>query len=146
MNLVSWTPFRDMEGFFDRYHRLHGNRPIAGAESGKDFDWRPTADISESKDAYLIKAELPEVEKEDVHISIDNGLLTISGERHFQKDEETDTQHRIESMYGRFSRSFSLPADVDEAGISAKSANGVLRVRLPKIAQESSRSIDITVD
>ena len=148
MNVVSWTPFRDMEGIFDRYNRLLGSRVPAGSAGqfeGKEWDWRPNADISETKTEYLIKAELPEVDKDDVQVSVENGVLTISGERHFKKEEETETTHRVESMYGKFSRSFSLPSDVDEATISAESKNGVLKVRLPKIEQKVPKPIEISV-
>ena len=145
MNVVSWTPFRDMEGIFDRYNRLLGNRALSGFED-KEWDWRPTADISETKKHYLIKAELPEVDKDDVQVAVENGVLTISGERHFEKDEETETQHRIECVYGKFSRSFTLPSDVDESKISAESKNGVLKVRLPKVEQKAPKPIEISVD
>jgi HSP20 family protein len=111
----------------------------------KDFDWRPTADISESKKHYMIKAELPEVEKDDVHVSVENGMLTISGERRHERDEETETQHRIERMYGKFSRSFKLPPDIDESAISAETRNGVLKVKLPKTKQTESKPVQISV-
>ncbi len=121
MNIVNWTPFRDMEGFFDRYYNALGRAPMAGndAELRRKMEWRPSVDISETEKHYLIKAELPEVKKEDVDVSIDNGVLTIAGERHYEAEEDTETKHRIESMYGRFARSFTLPGDVDEAKISA---------------------------
>ena len=147
MNLVSWTPFRDMEGFFDRYQRMLGDRTLADdVFKNKEFDWRPSADISESKDHYLIKAELPEVEKDDVHVSIEDGMLTISGERRFEKEDESDTQHRIESMYGKFSRTFTLPNNVDDEHIKAETKNGVLKVRLPKIEEKVANPIEISVD
>ncbi len=97
MNLVSWSPCRDMEGFFDRYNRLLSDRDLLGLDDDAlrtNLSWRPRADISESKKEYLIKAELPEIERDDIHIEIENGMLTISGERHFEKDEETEKQHR----------------------------------------------------
>jgi HSP20 family protein len=131
MNVVSWTPFRDMEGIFDRYNRLLGNRALSGFED-KEWDWRPTADISETKKHYLIKAELPEVDKDDVQVAVENGVLTISGERHFEKDEETETQHRIECVYGKFSRSFTLPSDVDETKT--------------KVEQKAPKPIEISVE
>ena len=147
MNLVNWTPFRDMEGFFDRYQRMLGDRALANdVFKNKEFDWRPSADISESKDHYLIKAELPEVEKDDVHVSIEDGMLTISGERRFEKEDESDTQHRIESMYGKFSRTFTLPNNVDDEHIKAETKNGVLKVRLPKIEEKVANPIEISVD
>lgn len=143
MNIVSWTPFRDMESIFDRYHNLLGRSPFVLDDElkAKGFDWRPTVDISETKKDYIIKVELPEVEKEDVTVSIENGLMKISGERRFQKEEETETTHRVESMYGRFARSFTLPTDADEENISAKSKSGVLKVRIPKKVETKEESV-----
>ena len=148
MNIVNWTPFRDMEGFFDRYYNALGRSPFAGndAELRKKMQWRPSVDISETKTQYLIKAELPEVEKEDVTVAVENGVLTISGERHYEKEEDTETKHRIESMYGRFSRSFTLPSDADEAKISAKSKNGVLKVRIPKMEAVQENKVQVSVE
>lgn len=149
MNIVSWTPFRDMESIFDRYHNLLGRSPFVLDDDikAKGFDWRPTVDISETKKHYVIKVELPEVEKDDVAVSVENGLLTISGERRFEKEEETETTHRVESMYGRFTRSFTLPADADEEQISAKSKNGVLKVRIPKTVETKEEPVKkITVE
>lgn len=148
MNLVRWSPFREMEGFFDRYNRLLSDRDLAGLGDEAlrtNLNWRPRADISESKKEYLIKAELPEVERDDIYIEIENGMLTISGERQMEKDEETEKQHRIESFYGKFSRSFSLPSDVDESKISAKTKSGVLKVHLPKTKPTVAKPIEISV-
>ena len=148
MNIVNWTPFRDMEGFFDRYYNALGRAPLAAndVELRKKMEWRPSVDISETQNDYLIKVELPEVEKEDVDVAIENGILTISGERHFESEEETETKHRIESLYGRFARSFTLPSDVDEANISARSKNGVLKVRLPKIEEVPESKVRVSVE
>mgnify|MGYP001553438039 FL=1 len=145
---MTWTPFRDMEGFFDRYYNALGRAPLAGTdvELRKKMEWRPSVDISETEKHYLIKVELPEVEKDDVDVAIENGILTISGERHFESEEETETKHRIESMYGRFARSFTLPSDVDEANISARSKNGVLKVRLPKIEEGPESKVRVSVE
>ncbi len=145
MNLVNWTPFRDMEGFFERQYDLMSPRLRSSAELEKAFDWRPSVDISETKKHYLIKVELPEVDKDDVDVSVEHGLLTISGERNFEKEEDTETQHRVESMYGRFSRSFTLPDDADEAAISAKSKNGILRVCVPKTHETRDKPVRIEV-
>ena len=148
MNIVNWTPFRDMEGFFDRYYNALGRGPLAtnDAELRKRLEWRPSVDISETEKNYLIKAELPEVDKDDVDVSIENGVLTISGERHYEKEEDTETKHRIESMYGRFSRSFTLPSDADEAKISAKSKKGVLKVRIPKMEAVPENKVRVSVE
>ena len=148
MNIVNWTPFRDMEGFFDRYYNALGRTPMAGndVELRKKLQWRPSVDISETDKLYLIKAELPEVKKEDVDVSIENGVLTIAGERHYEAEEDTETKHRIESMYGRFARSFTLPNDVDEAKIAATSENGVLKVRLPKKEAVAENKVRVSVE
>jgi HSP20 family protein len=144
MNLVNWTPFGNIEGFLDRYNNLMPVR--AGGDPAKAFDWRPSVDISETKKSYLIKAELPEMDKDDVNVSVDSGLLTISGERKFEKEEDTETQHRVERVYGRFSRSFALPADADEDHISAKSKNGVLKVRILKTKETVAKPVKIDVE
>ena len=142
MNLINWTPFRDMEGLFDRYHRLAGN---GNGFPSREFDWRPTVDISETDKEYLIKAHLPEVEKDDIDLTVENGILTISGERKYEKEEDTEKQHRVESMYGRFSRSFTLPADADEAKIKAKSKKGTLKVHVPKSEVSKPKAVQIDV-
>ena len=149
MNLVNWTPLRDMEGFFDRYHRMPGSNELARMDNGfpsKEFDWRPSVDISETDKEYLIKAHLPEVEKDDIDLLVENGILTISGERRYEKDEETETQHRVESMYGKFSRSFTLPADVDESKIKARTKKGTLKVHVPKSEIAKPTPVQIDVD
>lgn len=150
MNLVNWEPFRDMEGFFNRFNDWPTTRSMrvrAGNDvEAKAFDWRPSVDISETRDSYLIKAELPEVEKDDVEVLIENGMLMIRGERNFEREDESETQHRIERMYGQFSRSFTLPADADPTKIAAKSRNGVLKVTIPKIEETRETPVKISVE
>lgn len=145
MTLVSWSPFREFDDLFNRYRSLP--RRAVSSESGERelADWRPVANISETDKEYLIKAELPEVSKEDVEVSIHDGIITIKGERRMENVEDNETHHRVESFYGSFSRSFSLPADVDEAAIRAESKDGVLKVRLPKTEIEKPKSIEIKV-
>ena len=147
MSLVTWSPFRELEDVLNRYGRLSG-RDLAGSngDSRRVAQWRPAADIAENENAYVIKAELPEVPKEDVEVSVHDGVITIRGERRYEKTDDSEQQHRIESFYGQFSRSFSLPADVDESAITAKSKDGVLRVVLPKLAVEEPKAIEVSVD
>lgn len=147
MNIVSWSPFREMDDFFGRYRQMANRMASDGgeAEVGTRFDWRPVADISESKKEYLIKAELPEVERKDVHVSVDGGMVTIRGERKMDKEDEDATQHRVESYYGSFSRSFALPDNVDPEKISAETKNGVLKVHLPKTKEAQPKSIEVAV-
>ena len=145
MNIVSWSPFPEMDNIFNRYRRF-GLSGDDGETQGVNMDWRPLADISETDSEYVIKAELPEIDRKDVHVAVENGRVTISGERNMDKEEEDATQHRIETFYGTFSRSFTLPTDVDEEKISAKSKNGVLKVHLPKTKVTKPKSIEIAVN
>lgn len=141
MSLVTWNPFRELEDVLGRYGRLSGN-----GDRERGSQWRPLADISETSHAYVIKAELPEVAKKDVEVTVHDGVITIRGERRYEKTDDSEQQHRIESFYGQFSRSFSLPADVDEEGIRAESKDGVLKVILPKAEKARPKAIDIQVD
>jgi len=136
-----------MDDLFGRYRQLVGRTPSSGdnGETALQVDWRPVADISESKKEYLIKAELPDVEREDVHVSVDGGNVIIRGERKMDKEEEDATQHRIESFYGSFSRTFTLPENVDAEKISAQTKNGVLKVHLPKTKASKPKSIEVAV-
>jgi HSP20 family protein len=133
-----------MDDVFDRYRRFVA-RSSDEENQGVNLNWRPVADISETDGEYLIKAALPEIDRKDVHVSVDGGRVTISGERKMDKEEEDATQHRIESFYGTFSRSFALPSDVDEEKITAKSENGVLKVHLPKTKVTMPKPIEIAV-
>lgn len=143
MNLTTWSPFRELEDMLNHYSRLSGVERAREGSAG--VQWRPVANISETDRAYVIKAELPEVKKEDVEVSVHDGIITIRGERRFEKTDETEKTHRVESFYGSFARSFSLPPDVDESGIEAESADGVLTVRLPKAEAAKPKAIDIKV-
>lgn len=147
MTLVSWSPFRDFEDLFSRNSAFPTRRFVSGNEGGERelATWRPVADISETEKEYLIKAELPEVSKEDVEVSVHDDVITIKGERRMESADENETQHRIESFYGSFARSFSLPADVDEEAIRAESKDGVLKVHLPKAEVEKPKAIEIKV-
>jgi len=105
-------------------------------------DWSPSVDITENKKSFLIKAELPEVNKEDVKVNIDKNILTISGERKFEINDEKE--HRIERSFGTFSRSFSLPENIDASNIHAASKNGMLYLTLPKAEiKEQQQQIEI---
>jgi HSP20 family protein len=147
MALVSWSPFREFEEMFDRYNRLFGRTLPAGSEGEGStvVQWRPAANISETSKEYLIKAELPEVEKKDVEVTVHEGVITIRGERRFERTDDTEKQHRVESFYGSFERSFSLPQDADESKIYAETKNGVLNVHIPKTQVLKPKPIEIQV-
>ncbi len=145
MSVVTWNPFRELDDMLSRYGRV-GGRDVPPAEGQRAVGWRPAADIAETDKAYIIKAELPEVRKEDVDVSVHDGVITIKGERRYEKTDDSEQQHRVESFYGQFSRSFSLPSDVDQGGISAETKDGVLKVYLPKVEAEQPKSIDVKVN
>ncbi len=144
MSLMRWDPFQDSGDLMQRFNQLL-SRSSAGSGELAKVDWRPAADIIENEQAYLIKAELPEVKKEDIRIDLNEGVLSIRGERRLETEHEDDKVHRVESFYGSFSRSFRLPDDVDVEGITAESRDGVLKVRLPKREAATPRSVEIKV-
>jgi len=147
MTLVSWSPLRELDDLFNQYGRILGRNTPASAErgAGTPVEWRPVANISETADSYLIKAELPEVAKKDIDVSVRDGVITIRGERRLENQSDDEKHHRIESFYGSFARSFTLPADVDETKIAAESKDGVLTVRLPKAEIVKPRAIEVQV-
>ena len=104
----------------------------AAPRRSRRVDWAPLADVSETDGEYLIKAELPEVRKEDVSITVQDGVLTLSGERKQEKREDSEKVHRIERYYGSFARRFALPENADEQGIRAESRDGVIVIHIPK--------------
>lgn len=143
MNIAGREPFRDMDYFFRRHSPSFGRLRRGGGESAA---WIPAADIRETDGEYLISAELPAVKKEDVRITLDNGVLTLSGERRHEKERKDENEIRVESLYGAFSRSFSLPDDVDTKAIRAESRDGVLRIHVPRKEGSKPKAISIDVE
>jgi len=144
MNITRWEPFREMESMLRDYTPFFG-RALARRNDEALGDWRPLADITETDKEFLIKAELPEVKKEDVKITLDEGVITISGERKKEREFQDANEIRVEGFYGSFSRSFALPDNVDPQGISAESKDGVLKVHVPKTATPKSTTRKIEV-
>jgi HSP20 family protein len=141
MSIVRWEPMRELDEFFRRFSAL----PRRAGAAADGAEWSPAANISETATEYLIKAELPEVKKDDVSITLQNGVITISGERKFNKEDKDENTLRVESFYGTFSRSFALPENADQDNIKAESKDGILRVRIPKVAAKSPKSVEIQV-
>ena len=108
-------------------------------------EWIPLVDITEDDQAYLIKAELPEVKKNDVKVTVENGVLNISGERKFEKEEQNKRYHRIERAYGSFTRSFAVPDDADDSAVTAEFKDGLLTVRLAKSEKARPKSVEVKV-
>ena len=147
MAIVSWDPFRELEEVSERLNRLFSHSLPARTRPGKEamtvFDWAPTVDIAETNEEYQVKAEVPDVKKEDIKVSVDRGMLHIEGERKQEKEEKGKKWHRVERSYGSFSRSFTLPEDADGTKMSAEYKNGVLHVRLPKAPKSAPRTIEV---
>jgi HSP20 family protein len=116
-----------------------------GKEALTVAQWSPLVDITEDEKEYLIKAELPDMKKEDVRLTVENEVLAISGERKFEKEEKGRKYHRVERAYGSFVRSFSLPEDADGSKVSADFKDGMLQVHLPKSQKAKPKSIEIKV-
>jgi HSP20 family protein len=146
MRVIKWEPFRDVDDVFDRLFAESMRRwPRVGAATPPPREWAPAADVSETDGEYVIKAELPEVRKEDVSITVQDGVLTLSGERKQEKVEEQEKVHRIERFYGSFARRFALPENADEQGIRAESRDGVIVIHIPKqrVVEPQPRQIQI---
>jgi len=149
MTLIRWEPFRDLDDIFARYSPFLGRLPASRSASDNEPEaraWTPAANISETEAEYLIKAELPEVSKEDVKVTVDDGVITISGERRNELEHKDEKLHRVESFYGSFARSFRLPEDADVEAIQAETKNGVLKVRVPKQPASRARTVEVQVN
>ena len=145
MALVKWDPLREFEDMFDRYTRAGGAPRAGGQEAIASGDWTPRVDIAETDEAFAVKAELPEIDKDDVKVTIDNGVLTIEGERKQEKEEKGKKFHRIERHYGSFYRSFTLPANVDESAVKATFKDGMLNLSIPKTVETKPKTVNVKV-
>lgn len=145
MSLLSkWEPLRDIEDLLSRPWSWPGGRTASLLSVS---DWNPRVDISEADDHYQIKADIPGVAKDDLKVTVDNGVITIQGERRQEKEEDTKRLHRVERFYGSFTRSFSLPDDADAAGLKASAQEGQLSVRIPrKASAPSSTAVQVPVE
>lgn len=146
MNVTRFEPWSLMDVLhrdLDRIVGRHFNLADSDDSGNSVADWVPAIDIVEEKDRFVLRADLPGVDPKDIDISMEKGLLRISGERHATKTESTDGMRRIERASGKFYRRFSLPETVDADGISATSSNGILEVTIPKQPQVEARRITI---
>jgi HSP20 family protein len=144
MIVTRWEPFREMESLFHQYAPFLSNAP-ARRTASEVSEWRPLADITETDKEYLIKAQLPDVKKEDVKITVQDGVLTISGERKQVREEKGENEIRVESLYGTFSRSFALPENVEATQVRAETKDGVVVVHVPKKEQRTEKPISVEV-
>jgi HSP20 family protein len=124
---------------------FRGNALTTDEQNKTLAEWAPAVDVIEDDKEYLIKVELPEVHKDDVNVTVENGTLTITGERKAEKEEKNRKFHRVERFYGRFERSFSVPTDADETKVNAEFKDGVLRVHLAKSEKALPKQIEVKV-
>lgn len=146
--LTTFNPFRQLEEAQNRLSSFFGGFPIRFPTNGTTFkmpDWSPLVDITEDEQEYLFKADLPEMKKDDVKVTVENGILSISGERKTEKEEKKRRFHRLERFFGSFERKFIVPEDADTTKIMAEFHNGVLQVRLPKIPAAKVKPIEVKV-
>ena len=145
MAIVRWDPFRDLNMLQDRMNRLFDDagRPWRTDEPAATTSWSPSVDIFETECEIVVKAELPGMDRKDIQLNLENNVLSLRGERKFQKETKDDNYHRIERSYGVFSRAFSIPATVDEERIRADYKDGVLKIVLPKKDQAKPKQIKI---
>jgi HSP20 family protein len=147
MSIVRWEPFPNVDEIFNRMMPALGRWPRFSVPSNAEkYEWSPSADISETEKEFLIRAELPAVKKEDVKVTIDQGTITIEGERKQEKEDKTEKYHRVESFRGSFMRSFSLPENASTDGIRCESKDGVLTVHIPKVKAEVEKARQIKVE
>jgi len=146
MSIVRYDPFRDLRTLQEEVNRLFSTNLTRafGDEGIGRGAWAPSVDIYENKDQIVLEAELPGMKQEDFDLTIENNVITLRGERRFEKTDESDNYHRVERSYGSFTRSFTLPPTVSSEGAQAEYTNGVLRVTLPKREETKARRIEVS--
>jgi len=147
--LITWNQLREMEATQNRFNRFLGEFPH-GMGSGEIHslavaDWSPEVDISEDDHGYLLKADLPEMKKDDVRVTVEDGVLCVSGERKIEKEDQKRKFHRTERSFGNFRRSFTLPEDADSKKVTADFRDGVLKVHLPTTPIARSKAFEVKV-
>jgi len=148
-NLINWNPLRE---FREVSNCLSGlmNRGVYVSNDGDDgnlsrADWMPVVDITEDESSYRIEAEVPGVAREDISVTVDNGILSLCGERRSESGEQQGRVHRTERCYGSFKRNFRVPEDADGDAVKAGFKNGLLSVTLPKVEQPKPKQIEVKV-
>ena len=148
--VITWNPLKEMEEAQDRFNRFFPAGFATRIGSGEIHslavvDWSPEVDISEDEHGYLLKADLPEIKKDDVRVTVEDGILNVSGERKTEKEDKKRKFHRIERSCGTFRRSFTLPEDADSTKVTADFHDGVLKVHLPTTPIARSKAIEVKV-
>jgi HSP20 family protein len=146
--LTQWDPFRELEEMQNRLSSFLGRRPRRAGNGEREAitvsEWSPLVDITEDDKEYLIKVELPEIKKDEIKLTVENGVLVLSGERKFEKEEKGKKYHRIERAYGSFMRSFNLPDDADTEKVNAEFKDGLLKVHVAKSETARPKQIEVS--
>ena len=148
-SITRWDPFRELDDLQNRLSTMFGRAPIKKDGDKREAltvaEWAPLVDIVEDDKNYVIKAELPGIKKEEIKVGVQDDVLTISGERKYEKEEKDKKFHRIERAYGSFVRSFTIPEDSDGEKVSAEFKDGILRVHLPKTEKVKPKQVEVKV-
>jgi HSP20 family protein len=145
MSIQRWNPARDFSRLQDEVNRLFDTN-LGLTRSGESYGWTPAVDVFEDTEGVTFKFDLPEVEGKDVDVRLEDGTLTVRGERKLEREEKREGYHRIERAYGTFARSFSLPATLEGEKVTAEYKNGVLRIFVPRRAEAKPKSISVKVN
>lgn len=143
MNIARFEPWTFVDLLRRDLDRLADPRRAGDTSHDSVADWVPAVDIFEEKDRYLLRADVPGVNPEDINVSMDNGILNVSGERRAEARSEDATAQRVERVAGRFFRHFTLPESTDADAITAKCSNGILEVSIPKLPEVQARRITV---
>jgi len=144
MQLTRWNPFVELDEMQQRLNRLLADRPVKGIDPGF-ADFMPAVDIQETDAEFIVRADLPDVKKEDIKIHLQDGVLAIEGERQKEKEEKGKRFHKVERQFGRFVRRFELPTDIAADKVRAEFKDGVLNVVLPKAPAARPKQIEVTI-
>lgn len=146
MRMVRWDPFPELDDMSSRLGRMMGVPMRRIDHEAEAFAaWAPAIDVEESDKEYLVKADLPDIRKDDVKINIQDGMLVIEGERHQEKEEKGRKFHRVERSYGKFVRQLAVPSDVERDKVAADYKDGVLAIHLPKAATAKPKSVEVMI-
>ena len=148
-SITRWDPFRELDDLQNRLSTIFGRAPVKKEGDKREAltvaEWAPLVDIVEDDKNYVIKAELPGIKKEEIKVGVQDDVLTISGERKYEKEEKDKKFHRIERAYGSFVRSFTIPEDSDGEKVSAEFKDGILIVHLPKTEKVKPKQVEVKV-
>ncbi|MBI4821601.1 MAG: Hsp20/alpha crystallin family protein [Deltaproteobacteria bacterium] len=149
MNLTRWNPSQELDEMQKLMSRFFGRWPeyerTPGDENMTRSDWMPAVDVASTPEEYCVTAELPGMKKEDIKVRVKDGVLSITGERHQEKEEKGKRFHRVERYYGSFLRSFTLPEDINEQKLVAEFKDGLLSVRVPRAEVQKPKAIEVKV-